>query len=167
MQLTRYTDYGLRTLIALALNPGEWQTVTVLSRAYGISRHHLVKVVGRLAECGYVETQRGKGGGMRLARPAADIRIGAVVRDMEHELGVVECLEADGGACVIAPACGLKGALAEATREFLAVLDRHTLEDLRQQRGPVGRLLGIPVVVEPAADDLNPGAAARAPDRSA
>jgi Rrf2 family nitric oxide-sensitive transcriptional repressor len=148
MQLTRYTDYGLRTLIALALNAGEWQTVTVVSQAYGISRHHLVKVVARLAERGYVETQRGKGGGMRLARAPAEIRLGAVVRDMEAELGVVECLEAGGGSCVITPACGLKGLLAQATREFMAVLDRHTLEDLRQQRAPVARLLGIPVVAQ-------------------
>jgi Rrf2 family nitric oxide-sensitive transcriptional repressor len=146
MQLTQYTDYSLRILIALALNPGEWLTVTTVSNAYGISRHHLVKVVAGLAEHGYVETQRGKGGGMRLARSAAGIRLGAVVRDMEHELGVVECLEAGGGRCVITPACGLKGLLAEATREFLAVLDRYTLEDLRQQRAPVARLLGIAVV---------------------
>jgi Rrf2 family transcriptional regulator, nitric oxide-sensitive transcriptional repressor len=148
MQLTRYTDYGLRTLIALALNAGEWQTVTTLSEAYGISRHHLVKVVARLAERGYVETQRGKGGGMRLARPPAGINLGAVVRDMEAELGVVECLQADGGNCVITPACGLKGLLAQANREFMGVLDRHTLEDLRHQRAPVARLLGIPVVAQ-------------------
>ena len=148
MQLTQYTDYSLRILIALAINPGEWQTVTTVSKAYGISRNHLVKVVARLAERGYVETQRGKGGGMRLARAAAQIRLGSVVRDMEAELGVVECLEADGGHCVITPACGLKGVLAEATRGFLAVLDRHSLDDLRQQRAPVARLLGIPVILK-------------------
>lgn len=146
MQLTRYTDYGLRTLIALGVNAGEWQTVSVLSEAYGISRHHLVKVVARLAARGYVETQRGKGGGMRLARPPAEINLGAVVRDMEAELGVVECLTAGGGHCVITPTCGLKGLLAEATREFMGVLDRHSLEDLRRSRAPVARLLGIPVV---------------------
>jgi Rrf2 family nitric oxide-sensitive transcriptional repressor len=96
---------------------------------------------------------------MRLARAPAQIRIGAVVRDMEAELGVVECLEHDGGHCVITPACGLKGVLATATQEFLAVLDRHSLEDLKQQRAPVARLLGIPIVVIP-------GAATPAPDRS-
>ncbi len=157
MQLTRYTDYGLRTLIAWALNPGEWQTVTTVSKAYGISRHHLVKVVARLAECGYLETQRGKGGGMRLARAPAQIRIGAVVRDMEAELGVVECLEHGGGYCVITPACGLKGVLADATREFLAVLDRHSLEDLSQQRAPVARLLGIPILAEQRARGVAQG----------
>lgn len=148
MKLTQYTDYSLRTLIALAINPGEWLTVTEVARAYGISRNHLVKVVAGLAERGYVETQRGKGGGMRLARPPAEIRLGAVVREMENELGVVECLEADGGHCVITPACGLKGVLAHATSEFLQVLDRYNLDDLRQQRPAVGRLLGIPVVTQ-------------------
>lgn len=148
MQLTQYTDYGLRTLIALALAPGELQTVTGIARAYGISRNHLVKVVARLAERGYVETLRGKGGGVRLARAPSEIRIGAVVRDMEAELGVVECLAKDGGGCVIAPACRLKSLLAEATREFLATLERHTLEDMVRQRAPMARLLGIAVAVE-------------------
>lgn len=148
MQLTQYTDFGLRTLVALALNPGDMQTVTEISRAYGISRHHLVKVVARLAEKGYIETARGKGGGMRLARPPAEIRVGAVVRDLEAELGVVECLTADGGACVITPACRLKSVLREATQSFLDTLDRHTLEDMLRQRAPVARLLGIPVRVE-------------------
>ena len=88
---------------------------------------------------------------MRLARAPAQIRIGAVVRDMEAELGVVECLEHGGGYCVITPACGLKGVLADATREFLAVLDRHSLEDLRQQPAPVAQLLGIPIIAESCA----------------
>jgi Rrf2 family nitric oxide-sensitive transcriptional repressor len=151
MQLTQYTDFGLRTLIALAINPGEQLTVTGISQAYGISRHHLVKVVARLAELGYVETLRGKGGGVRLARAPGQIRIGAVVRDMEAELGVVECLEEGGGHCVIAPACRLKGLLRDATREFLDSLDRYTLADVLRQRPPVARLLGIPVRVERSA----------------
>ncbi|MEO6186645.1 MAG: Rrf2 family transcriptional regulator [Steroidobacteraceae bacterium] len=148
MQLTLYTDFGLRTLIALGLNPGEKLTVTGISRAYGISQHHLVKVVARLAEHGFIETVRGKGGGMRLAMPAAQIRIGAVVRAMEAELGVVECLQLDGGGCVIAPACRLKALLRSATQQFLEVLDQHTLEDLLRQRAPLSRLLGIPLRVE-------------------
>jgi len=149
MQLTQYTDFGLRTLIALGLNPGEKLTVTTISKAYGISQHHLVKVVARLAERGFIETVRGKGGGMLLAKPAAQIRIGAVVRAMEAELGVVECLQADGGCCVIAPACRLKTLLRSATQQFLEVLDQQTLEDLLRQRAPLSRLLGIPLMVEP------------------
>lgn len=147
MQLTLYTDYGLRTLISLALAPDERQTVTSISQSYGISRHHLVKVVARLAELGYVKTLRGKGGGMRLARPASDISVGQVVRDLECELGVVACLQQDGISCAIAPSCRLRGLLAEAMDAFMAVLDRHTLADLVRQPAPMARLLGIPLVV--------------------
>lgn len=151
MKLTQYTDYGLRTLIALSLNPGEQQTVTTISRAYGISRSHLVKVVARLAERGYVETSRGKGGGVRLARSPALIRVGDVVRDMEAELGIVECLEKKRGTCAIVPACKLKGVLSDAMKAFLEALDEHTLDELvRPERVPIGRLLGIPVVASPA-----------------
>jgi Rrf2 family nitric oxide-sensitive transcriptional repressor len=148
MQLTQYTDFALRTLIALGLNPGEKLTVTQISKAYGISRHHLVKVVARLAELGYISTLRGKGGGMLLAKATTEIRVGEVVRAMESELGVVECLKADGGSCVIAPACRLKSVLRGATQQFLTALDEHTLEDVLRQRAPLSRLLGIPVRVE-------------------
>jgi Rrf2 family transcriptional regulator, nitric oxide-sensitive transcriptional repressor len=148
MQLTQYTDYALRTLIALGLDPGAKLTVTDISQAYGISRHHLVKVVARLAEAGFVETLRGKGGGMRLARAPREIRLGAVVREVEAELGVVECLTEEGGNCVIAPVCRLKGVLHEATGAFLDKLDQHTLEDMLRQPMPLSRLLNIPVRVE-------------------
>lgn len=148
MQLTQYTDFALRTLIALGINPGEKMTVTDISKAYGISRFHLVKVVAQLAELGFVETLRGKGGGMRLARAPQDIRLGQVVRAMEAELGVVECLKVEGGSCVIAPVCRLKALLRGATQQFLAALDEHTLEDALRQRAPVARLLGIAVKAE-------------------
>lgn len=155
MKLTQYTDYGLRTLIALSLNPGEQQTVTTISRAYGISRSHLVKVVARLAERGYVETTRGKGGGVRLARSPSEIRVGDVVRDMEAELGIVECLERGGGHCVIAPGCRLKGVLAEAMQAFLATLERYTMEDLVRNRAPVARFLGIEISTRGAASNVS------------
>ena len=150
MQLTLYTDYGLRTLMSLALAPDQRQTVTSISNAYGISRNHLVKVVARLAELGYVNTTRGKGGGIRLARAPREISVGQVVRDLECELGVVECLTKLGGHCAIAPACRLRGLLAEAMEAYMAVLDARTLEDLVRQRAPVARLLGIPLVAAPA-----------------
>lgn len=155
MKLTQYTDYGLRTLIALSLNPGEQQTVTTISRAYGISRSHLVKVVARLAERGYVETTRGKGGGVRLARPPSDIRVGDVVRDMEAELGIVECLERGGGNCVIAPGCRLKSVLAEAMQAFLATLERYTVEDLVRNRVPVARFLGIQISMQGVSSNVS------------
>lgn len=150
MQLTLYTDYGLRTLIALATAPERRHTVGSLSSAYRISRNHLVKVVGRLAELGYVHTTRGKGGGIRLARAPHEISVGQVVRDLECELGVVECLTKAGGHCVIAPACRLRGLLAEAMESYMTVLDGKSLGDLVRQRAPVARLLGIPVMASPA-----------------
>jgi Rrf2 family nitric oxide-sensitive transcriptional repressor len=148
MQLTQYTDYALRTLIALALSPGERSTVSEVSHAYGISRHHLVKVVGRLAELGYVQTVRGKGGGVRLARRPQQIVVGEIVRVMEAELGVVECLKAGGGGCAISPACRLKSIMRDATGKFLAELDAYTLADMLKTRVPLNRLLGIPVRIE-------------------
>jgi len=148
MKLTLYTDYGLRTLIALAVSPERRHTVTGISAAYGISRNHLVKVVARLADLGYVETTRGKGGGMRLARRPEEIRVGQVVRELESGLGVVECLGDDGAGCVISPVCRLKGLFEDATQAFLAALDGHTLAELVKRRSSVARLLGIPVVVE-------------------
>lgn len=150
MHLTQYTDFALRTLIALAVAPGERATVSQVSRAYQISRHHLVKVAGRLAELGYIETTRGKGGGMRLARRPHRIGMGEVVRAMEAELGVVECLTAGGGSCVIAPACRLKTILSAATQRFLEELDQYTLADMLKSRAPLARLLGIPLSIETA-----------------
>jgi Rrf2 family nitric oxide-sensitive transcriptional repressor len=148
MQLTRYTDYALRTLIALALSSDGRSTVSDMSRAYGISRHHLVKVVGRLAELGYVETVRGKGGGVRLARRPQHITVGEIVRAMEAELAVVDCLKQSGGSCVIAPACRLKSIMRDATGKFLAELDTYTLAQVMKSRAPLARLLGIPVRIE-------------------
>jgi len=149
MQLTQYTDYGLRTLIALGLASPRMLTVGQVSRSYGISRNHLVKVAARLSALGYVETTRGKGGGMRLARDPQTICVGEVVRRMEAELGVVECLEKDGGNCVIAPSCRLQGLLRTATGRFLEELDAHTLQDVLQPAAPLSRLLGIEIVTEP------------------
>ncbi|MDR2214847.1 MAG: Rrf2 family transcriptional regulator [Nevskiaceae bacterium] len=148
MQLTQYTDYALRTLIALGLAYPRRMTVGDISAAYHISRHHLVKITARLAELGYVETLRGKGGGMHLARDASQIVLGEVVRNMEAELAVVPCLKREGGNCVIVPCCKLMGVLARATHHFMAELDAHTLADVLQPRLPLSQLLGIPVVAQ-------------------
>jgi len=145
MQLTRFTDYTLRVLISVALNDrkGERRGVTIgeISAQYGISRNHLMKVVQHLARAGYLETLRGKGGGLRLGVPASEIRLGDVVREVEGTFHIVPCFDrATPGACVIAPACVLKGVLSDALDAFLTVLDRYTLEDLL---GPKGRLDGL------------------------
>lgn len=143
MQLTVFTDYALRTLIGLGTVAPEKLTIAELATAYGISAHHLLKVVQELAALGYVETLRGKTGGARLAMDPAAIRIGTVVRQMEADLGVVPCLRSGEAPCVIAPACRLKRVLSRATERFLSELDQHTLADLLEPRRQLQKLLSL------------------------
>jgi Rrf2 family nitric oxide-sensitive transcriptional repressor len=117
--------------------------VPEIAAAYRIPENHLTKVVLLLGQAGDVATLRGRGGGLRLARPPASINIGAVVRRTEPGLALAPCLGT--GNCVIAPACGLKPVLSEALDAFLGVLDRYTLADLvAGSRGDLARLLGLP-----------------------
>ena len=143
MQLTSYTDYAFRTLIALACVAPEKLTVGEISDSYGISLNHLLKVVQKLAELGYVETSRGKSGGVRLLADPAKLKLGTVVRGMEPELGVVSCLRVGEDPCAIAPACRLKSILSEATNQFMAVLDEHTLADLTRAKPRISGLLQL------------------------
>jgi Rrf2 family nitric oxide-sensitive transcriptional repressor len=130
MQLTSFSDYALRLGIYLGAEPDRWVAVEEVSRAYGISRAHLVKVVQRLVALGIVEAMRGRGGGLRLARPPAQIGIGVLVRATEPHLDLVECFDRKTNTCPIAPVCQLKHVLAEARDQFLTALDRYTLADL-------------------------------------
>jgi Rrf2 family transcriptional regulator, nitric oxide-sensitive transcriptional repressor len=145
MRLTRYTDYSLRVLIYLASRPDGFGTIQGIAEAYGISRNHLMKVVQALNHRGYIDTVRGKGGGMRLRLPPARVGIGRVVRDMESDLVLVECFGAD-NQCVITPECVLRSVLADALGAFLAELDRYTLADLVSDPGPLRRLLSVRTV---------------------
>lgn len=142
MQLTFHTDYALRTLIALGLRAPDKMTASELSSAYGVSVHHLLKIIQQLADLGYVETLRGKAGGVRLAKAPETIVIGQVVRDVENDLGVVACLRQNGEPCVIDGACRLRGALDTATRAFLNVLDGYTLADILKPKNKLVQLLG-------------------------
>jgi Rrf2 family transcriptional regulator, nitric oxide-sensitive transcriptional repressor len=141
VQLTTYTDYAFRTLIALACVAPEKLTVGDIAERYGISLNHLLKVVQKLAELGYVETTRGKSGGVRLLAEPSVLTLGSVVRGMEPELGVVPCLRTGEQPCVIAPACNLKSILSEATNQFLTTLDEHTLADIVSANPRIGRLV--------------------------
>lgn len=149
MQLTLQTDYALRVLIHTAVQPDELGTIAGIAASFGISRGHLMKVVHRLGQLGYLVTARGKGGGIRLARAPEAIRIGAVVRDMEEELAVLGCLESTRNAgalpgyCRIEGNCVLRGALKAATEAFLATLDAYTLADLVKPRRVLARQLGL------------------------
>lgn len=138
MRLTRYTDYAMRVLIYLAARPGQLCSIREITRAYGISQSHLMKVVNDLVNAGYLTSMRGRFGGIRLARDPREIKVGAVVRHTEDGFELIDC-----AGCVIAPACGLTGALDEALAAFLAVLDGYSLHDLMAQRRSVAALLGI------------------------
>ena len=129
MKLTHYSDYSLRVLIFLGIRTERLATISEIAESYGISRNHVVKVVHHLGQLGYVETLRGKRGGLRLAGRPEDINIGKLVRDTEASLQIVECF-GDDKACVLSPVCVLKNVLNEALVAFLATLDRYTLKDL-------------------------------------
>jgi Rrf2 family nitric oxide-sensitive transcriptional repressor len=141
MRLTVHTDYALRVLIYAAVEPQPLCTIERIAAAYKISRNHLMKVVNRLAEHGFLETVRGRGGGLKLSRPADEIVVGDVVRKMEDDLTQAECFRTEQNACAITPACGLKRALAEALEAYLDALDRYTLADITRKRTALARLL--------------------------
>jgi Rrf2 family transcriptional regulator, nitric oxide-sensitive transcriptional repressor len=141
VRLTVYTDYSSRMLMYLAVRGDGLATIAEVAEAYGVSKAHLTKVAHQLGLLGYVETVRGRGGGLRLARPAERIGLGEVVRRTEPEMALAPCFGPAHMPCPIAPACGLRGALHEAGQAFLAVLDRHSLADLVRRRAELGALL--------------------------
>ena len=129
MKLTRYTDYALRVLMHIAARPDRLASISEMARTYRISHNHLMKVVHDLRKQGYLESVRGRSGGVRLARLPEDIRVGEVVRHTEGGFDLVDC-----ASCVIASACSLTSALRQALAAFMAVLDNYTLADLVAER---------------------------------
>lgn len=141
MRLTVYSDYSLRLLMYAALRPGELVTIQQVAEAYGISRNHLMKVAFELGRHGFLETVRGRGGGLRLSRPPRQIGLGDVVRRTEEDFTMVECFDPRTDRCTVSGSCRLKGALARALRAYLAVLDEYTLADLTQKNAVLARML--------------------------
>jgi Rrf2 family transcriptional regulator, nitric oxide-sensitive transcriptional repressor len=144
MRLTTFTDYCLRALIFVALKGDEATTIDEIAEHHKINRNHLVKVVFRLGQLGYLNTSRGKGGGIRLANDAAKLNLGKLIRQTEEEFALVECFQERNCLCVIEPACVLKGALHAALAAFFEVLDRYTLADLIKPSRNLARLLAVP-----------------------
>ena len=142
MRLTRYTDYAIRVLLHLAAHDDQTVSIQEIARAYDISKDHLMKVVQQLSKAGFVAAQRGRGGGLRLGKPASEIRIGDVVRQTEDGFQLVDCAN-----CKVSPVCGLPRALNEATAAFMAVLDRQTLDMIVTDQVATRRLLTL---TEPA-----------------
>ena len=141
MHLTQFSDYSMRVVLYLGCHPTKLVSVDEISRAYGISRHHLVKVVQTLTDLGVVAAQRGRGGGMRLAMRPSEINVGWLIRRTEPHFNLVECFDPETNTCPIAPACGLKGALQRAQQAFLAVLDEYSLDQLLNRRPELAGLL--------------------------
>jgi Rrf2 family nitric oxide-sensitive transcriptional repressor len=140
MRLTLHTDFALRVLIQVGLNEGKLTTINDIAQSFGISKPHLMKVVNYLGQKGYLDTVRGRNGGIRLMREPRHINIGQVVRDTEDQLDVIGCLESK-GYCPIQRVCVLRGALRDATQAFLGVLDTYTLADLIKPHQALSSLL--------------------------
>jgi Rrf2 family nitric oxide-sensitive transcriptional repressor len=139
MRLTTFSDYTLRTLMYLALHPNRFVTIAEIAGAYRISTNHLMKVAQDLAGSGMVVSLRGQRGGLRLAQPAAAIRIGDVIRRAEPDMALFPC-----ASCVIQPGCVLPNVLDQALAAFMAVLDAHSIADLVADRGALLPLLEAP-----------------------
>lgn len=143
MRLTQHTDYAMRVLMYAGLKGDALSTINEIVERFGIPRGPLMKVVHHLGRKGYLHTVRGKHGGLKLARAAAQISVGAVVRDMEQELGVLGCLKQAGDDCRVLGSCVLRSALREATEAFLEALDRYSLRDLLRAPQPLAHALGM------------------------
>lgn len=144
MKLTTFSDYTLRVLMYLATERHRLATIPEIAAAYGISENHLMKVVHQLARQGTIESVRGKGGGIRLARAPGDIRLGEVVRSSEGTAPIVECLAGDPTVCKLAPNCRLTAILIRSFDTLYGALDQYTLADLVPEPEALADLLVRP-----------------------
>jgi Rrf2 family nitric oxide-sensitive transcriptional repressor len=151
--MTVHTDYALRLLIFLALKNDRLATVAEIAQTYDISRNHLTKVAYELGLAGYVVSMRGRGGGIRLAKPADAIIVGEVVRKTEPDMALLDCMKPGYTACPLFPACVMRRAVMLARAAFLEVLDDYTLRDLVQQ----GTKVLVPSTGEAGACSMEPG----------
>lgn len=135
MKLTRFSDYAMRMMLDLGRRPGELVSIAALAKTHDISQNHLMKVVSDLVNAGYLESVRGRSGGIRLARAPETINIGELLRHTEDDLNLISC-----GDCILVRGCGFKGALGEAMEAFMAVLDSYSLADLLTGRRGISNL---------------------------
>lgn len=152
MRLTRQTNYAIRILMYCAANDGQLSRIPEIAAAYSVSELFLFKILQPLVEAGFVETVRGRNGGVRLGKPAGQINLFEVVRVTEESFAMAECFENDAADCPLVDSCALNAALREALGAFFAVLERHTIADLVKERGSMRNLLKI--------DELKPRALA-------
>ena len=143
MHLTTFSDYSMRVMIYLGLQQSRLVTISDIALAYKISENHLTKVVHQLAQRGYIETVRGKGGGLRLVRNPVTVNIGEMIRYSEGDTSLLSCLDNE-GTCCIQPSCKLVGILREAQVALFEVLDKYTLADLLQPEASLTHILMPP-----------------------
>ena len=142
MKLNKQTDYALRILMYASLAPEkELLSIQQVTDVYGLSRNHVMKIVQKLGQLGYLTTIRGKGGGFKIGKDPALINVGQLIREVESTLVLVDC---DEPSCRLSPGCQLKGVLAEAIAAFVAVLDGYTLADVVSNRVQLIELLELP-----------------------
>ncbi len=148
MQLTRYTDFGIRTLMYLAIQPDRETLfrISEITEVFELSPNHVSKIVHHLGKLGYLQTIRGKSGGFKLGKSPDDINVGQLVRVLENSLAPIDCSKPY---CRFTPSCQLKGVLAEAVTAYLTVLDQYSLSDIVSNSDDLLRLLpelSIPVL---------------------
>jgi Rrf2 family transcriptional regulator, nitric oxide-sensitive transcriptional repressor len=143
LRLTQFSNFAVRLLMYTALKGNAPSAVPEIARAYGISYDHLKKAAAELCRLGYLETIRGRNGGVRLAKDPGEIRIGGVIRQTEGETMLVECFDPATNTCPLLTACQLRVALQEALAAFFTVLDRYTLADLVRAPEQLAPLLGL------------------------
>ncbi len=143
MRLNSFTDYSLRVLMYVATEPDRRATIAEIAAAFGISRHHLTKVVQFLGQHGWLRNVRGRGGGLDLACAPERINLGTVVRAAEGAPLPAECFDRARNTCAIARACRLRDVLGDAVDAFHAVLDGHTLADITRELRPLGQVLKV------------------------
>lgn len=131
MRLTRFTDFAVRVMLYLATHEERLCSIGEIAQAHGISQNHLMKVVSELAGAGFVQSLRGRSGGIRLARPAAEINAGALVRHTEGRIDLVGC-----GECILSPFCGMSCIFREAVENFFLTLDRYSLAEVMAKGEP-------------------------------
>jgi len=153
MRLAEYTDYTLRVLMYCAANPDGLVTIGELADRHGLSKNHLMKIVNDLSRQGVLHTTRGRGGGVRLAKAAHDVRVGDVVRNSESDFRMVECFDSRTNRCMLTPSCRLKGLLETALQAYFNELDAVTLADIcaPQRAGPAHQSMRAPPTRRPSA----------------
>ncbi len=140
MRITYFSDYSLRVLIYLGVKD-EKASIAEISRAFAISKNHLMKAVHNLVQLGYVNSMRGKSGGIVLAQSPQSINLGEIIQKLEPDMDIVECFNRKNDSCAIAITCRLKGAFQEATMAFLKTLNKYSLADLIQNKTELKRLI--------------------------